>query len=276
MKLSLYTAMRDCIRNDYPYLDMLRHHLPLVDEIIVNEGFSTDGTFESIRDLDPKIKIFRTKWKRPADEGWWIHFKDAARQRCTGDWSIHLDCDEFIPEWEFDTIRAHIETTSDVMIPLRFYNFYGNYRVYYANPSEVKWVTKKMILHRNQADIEFWGDGSNVKLRGQTFRWDTSEQEFTVHHFGAVRHPGRLRWAWWTAGRFRTGRSIRFRPPLFVFNLCPHDWQDPEYLPGLALYQGPFIKAVRDNPDRFIRDGMQLYHLLHDRTTPPMMQTSAP
>jgi hypothetical protein len=31
MKVSLYTAMRDCVRNDYPFLDMLRHHLPLAD-----------------------------------------------------------------------------------------------------------------------------------------------------------------------------------------------------------------------------------------------------
>src|SRR5262249_48480194 len=97
MKISLYTAMRNCIENDYPFVEMLKHHLPLADEIVINEGYSTDGTYEAIRDLDPKIKIFRTKWDRPKGESWWIHFKDAARRQCTGDWCLHLDSDEFLP-----------------------------------------------------------------------------------------------------------------------------------------------------------------------------------
>ena len=60
MRISVYTAMRNCIENDYPFIEMLRHHLPLADEIVINEGYSTDGTFEAISNLDPKIKIFRT------------------------------------------------------------------------------------------------------------------------------------------------------------------------------------------------------------------------
>src|SRR3984893_11495482 len=162
MKLSVYTAIRDCISQDYPFLEMLRHHLPLADEIIVNDGQSTDGTFEAIRDLDPRIAVFRTSWEKPSGENWWIHFKDAARRQCTGDWCIHLDSDEFIPEWEFDRIREYLSRTSDQMIPVRFVNFYGNSRIYHSDPAKSRWVTKKMIIHRNlQDEIEFWGDGSN-------------------------------------------------------------------------------------------------------------------
>jgi len=266
MKISLYTAMRNCVENDYPFVEMLRHHLPLADEIIVNEGYSTDGTFEKIRDLDPKIKIFRTRWDRPSGEHWWIHFKDAARRQCAGDWCIHLDSDEFIPDWEFEAIRQHMSNTSDVMVPVNFMNFWGNYRVYHADPGKVHWITRKMIIHRNLPDaIEFWGDGSNVKLKGQDFTWNTSDVAFTVHHFGGVRHPGILRQAWWSHGRFRTGRSIRFRPPRFVFNLFPQKWDDPDFFGGLAVYDGPVIKAVRDNPDRFARDKYFLYRLLSGR-----------
>jgi hypothetical protein len=265
MNLSLYTAMRDCLRSDYPYLEMLRHHLPLADEIIINEGYSTDGTFESIRDLDPKITIVRNRWEKPTGENWWIHFKDAARRACTGDWCIHLDCDEFIPEWQFETIRDYLSTTEEFLIPINdWYNFYGNYRVYHANPKQVNWITKKMVIHRNLDDIEFWGDGSNLRRRGYKLNWDTGAPPFTVHHFGGVRHAARLRESCWSAGRFRTGRSIRFRPPSFVFDLFPHKWKDPDYMPGLSIYDGPIIKAVRDNPDRFIRDDMELYHYLKE------------
>lgn len=265
MKLSIYTAMRDCRRQDYPFLDMLRHHLPLADEIIVNEGHSTDGTFEAISNLDPKIKIFRSHWDRPSGEHWWIHFKDESRRRCTGDWCIHLDCDEFIPDWEFDDIRRHLANTSEMLIPTKFYNFYGNYRVYHGDPGSVHWITRKMIIHRNIDELEFWGDGSNLKERGKPFSWDTSTREFTVHHFGSVRSAARLREAWWSAGRFRSGRSIRLRPPSFAFDLFPHKWNDPVFTPGLQIYDGPFIRAVKENPGAFTRDDMEMYELLRSK-----------
>jgi hypothetical protein len=268
MKLSVYTAMRNCIENDYPFIEMLQHHLPLADEIVVNEGYSTDGTFEAICNLDPKIKVFRTTWDTPRGEDWWIHFKDAARRRCSGDWCLHLDSDEFVPEWEFERLRTHLSDTTDVMVPVRFMNFWGNYRVYHPDPGKIHWITGKMIIHRNLPDdIEFWGDGSNVKLKGRAFTWETSALSYTVHHFGGVRHPGRLRQAWWSAGRFRAGRSIKLQPPRFVFDLFPQRWDDPDFFGDLAIYDGPFIKAVRDNPDRFARDKYFTYRLLSAKGT---------
>ena len=105
MKLSIYTTVKNGIYLDYHVAAMLKHHLPLADEIVVNEGFSTDGTLEAISNIDPKIKIFQTDWGKPDGQQWLVRFKEAAKQRCTGDWCILLDCDEFIPEWEFDVIR---------------------------------------------------------------------------------------------------------------------------------------------------------------------------
>jgi len=262
MKISLYTAMRNCVRGDYPFMEMLRHHLPLADEIVVNDGFSTDGTFEQIAAIDPKVRVFRTNWDKPSGEHWWIHFKDAARRQCTGDWCIHLDSDEFIPDWEFPAIRSFLASTQDVLVPVNFVNFYGNFRVYHANPASIHWITRKMIIHRNIDDLEFWGDGSNLKRRGEPFHWDTSDASFTVHHFGGVRDAARLREAWWSAGRFRTGRSIAMRPPRFVFDWFPHAWADTDFMPGLKVYDGPFIKAVQDNPSRFVRDDYELLRLL--------------
>jgi hypothetical protein len=118
MKLLLYTAVKDVIVNDLYVEAMLRHHLPLVDEIVVNEGYSKDDTYERITNIHPKIKVFRTEWETPKNLQWCLGFKEVAKRGCTGDWCIHLDCDEFIPEWEFEEIRRHLESTSDVMIPV--------------------------------------------------------------------------------------------------------------------------------------------------------------
>ena len=62
MKLSLYTFVRNGLKYDFHVVEMLKHHLPLVDELIVNEGYSTDGTFERISNIDPKIQVFRSEW----------------------------------------------------------------------------------------------------------------------------------------------------------------------------------------------------------------------
>ena len=101
MRLSIYTCIKDALYWDLHAVAMLKHHLPLADEIVVNEGYSTDGTFDAIRDLDPRIRVFRSRWPKPEGMDWYKSFKDPARQRCTGDWCLHLDCDEFIPEWDF-------------------------------------------------------------------------------------------------------------------------------------------------------------------------------
>jgi hypothetical protein len=36
----------------------------------------------------------------------------------------------------------------------------------------------------------------------------------------------------------------------FVFDLSPHNWRDSDFLPDLDIYEGPLIKAVRDNSER--------------------------
>ena len=265
MKLSIYTAMKDGIVNDYHCEAMLRHHLPLADEIIVNEGFSSDSTYQRIRNIDPKIKIFRSEWEKPKDLAWCVGFKDAARLKCTGDWCIHLDADEFIPDWEFQSIREHLASTDEIMVPVKFINFYANYRVYHANPETVLWPHKKMIIHRNRPEFEFWGDGSNVRVRGTKFDWNTSVKEYTVHHFGMVRHASILRHKWWIQGRVTTGRAPLVPPPRWLFTFFPHDWKDPQFLPDLAVYDGPDIQAVRADPGEFTRDRMSLLKHLGGR-----------
>jgi glycosyltransferase involved in cell wall biosynthesis len=260
MKLSIYTFVKNGLFQDYHVVGMLRHHLPLADEIIVNEGYSTDGTYEAISRLDPKIRITRTHWGQATSFDWFLNFKNEARRQCTGDWCILLDCDEFIPEWEFERLRRYLERTADVLIPTRLINFYANYKVYHRYPEKVNWPARKMTIHRNLPEMEVWGDGSNVGLRGQGERWDTSAEEFVVHHFGFVRSAARLREKWRNLqGNLHNAKRKWLRVPSFVFNWFPHNWLDPQFLPDLAVHEGPFLKVVRDNRSEFVRDGFKVY-----------------
>src|SRR4051812_36058604 len=114
MKLSIYTFIKDGLFLDYHVVAMLKHHLSLADEIIVVEGCSTDGTYEAIKELDPKISVVQSPPGRSDPSiSWLTDQKNQARMQCTGDWCILLDCDEFIPEWEFERLRKMLASTEE-------------------------------------------------------------------------------------------------------------------------------------------------------------------
>src|SRR5262249_49320697 len=133
------------------------------------------------------------------------------------------------------------------------------YKVYHPRPEAVNWPGRKMILHRNRPDIEFWGDGANVRLTGTELTWEGTPLRFTCHHFGTVRDPARLRHKWHVQGAMYKGIRRWFNLPSFLFRLVPHNWKDPQFYPDLRTYDGPYVKAARDNPQEFTRDGMTLY-----------------
>lgn len=279
MKLSLYTIVRNGLYNDLHVEAMLRHHLPLFDEIVVNDGFSTDGTFERITSINPKIQVIQREWT-PGDKSGMLfaHCKNQARELCTGDWCVMLDCDEFIPEWEFERIRQVLPTLERAIVPLRFVQFYGNYRVHHSDPPKIRWGTYKYPVHRNRPDIVVVGDGANVMPVGEqinypqhlppggdaspSVQWDI---QFECHHMGQIRHAGRLRQKWRVQSKLKQENPKFDRTPGFVFDMAPHDWFDADFLGDLRIYDGPQVAAVRNDPAEFVRDDMKLYHHLLKR-----------
>jgi hypothetical protein len=265
MRLSLYTFVRNGLYFDFHIVDMLKHHLPLADEIIVNEGYSRDGTYEAIKDIDAKIKLFRHNWDTSDPKTWHMKFKNEARKSCTGDWCLLLDSDEFIPEWEFPCIRDFINSTDRIIASLSYINFYANYKIYHNKPELMNWPVKKAVLHRNLPDIEVWGDGSNVRQIDKNI--PVTGPIATCHHFGFVRNASRLRQKWRMQHFMHRHGSTR-KPrwdwmPSFIFDLLPHRWDDPDIMPYLVMYGGPIVKAVRDNPKEFVRDGFKTIKLLN-------------
>jgi glycosyltransferase involved in cell wall biosynthesis len=262
MSISIYTCVKNGLYLDYHVAEMLRHHLPLADEIIVNDGFSTDGTLERISSIDSKVKVFRSDWGTPSGQDWFVHFKESARRRCTGDWCILLDPDEFIPEWEFDRIKKLLENTDRHIVRLRWIHFYGNYKVYNANPSRRQWAEFKYQIHRNLDDMQIWGDGSNVRLKGRDYTSTVDDESIVCHHFGVVRKPARLRQKFRYVDQVVSGRLSLLNIPNLIFDLMPYNWFDKDFIEDLAVYEGPYIQAVREKPEEFVRDNFKLYNYI--------------
>ena len=275
MTISLYTFVRNGLKLDFHVLQMLRHHLPLVDEVIVNEGCSTDGTFERVSSIDPKIKVFRSEWGEQRTMDWYCQFKNDARKRCTGDWCVYLDCDEFIPEWQFDALKSRLEHSTDDLLAIDVLNFYGNYRVLHARPEKVHWASRKIAIHRNRPDVEFWGDASNVRVSGRPLVWPERPYDFCCHHFGYVRHASRLRQKWRSQNAIYSKGRWRLPIPGFMFDLFPHRWDDPAFFGDLAIYDGPYIRPVMDDPDEFVRDGLSTYEALRSHAARSAPETAA-
>src|SRR5205823_6465519 len=154
----------------------------------------------------------------------------------------------------------------------KFINFYGNYKVYHRLPAKANWPERKTVIHRNLPEMYVWGDGSNVRLDGSVSPPGNTDTEFVCHHFGFVRNPARLREKWRNLqGNMHNAKQKWFKLPSFVFNWCPHNWLDPQFLPDLAVHEAPHIQAVRGNPDEFVRDRFQVYDYLSnwERKRPP-------
>jgi len=261
LRVSLYTFVKDGLYGDYHVVDMIKHHLPFADEIVVNDGFSTDGTYEAIAGLDPKVRVVRNHLDRSEPSAWLRRSKDEARRLCTGDWCVLMDCDEFLPEWEFDRLRAHMQATDKHVLLATYKHFYGNYKVVYDNPSKPFPPRQKRIAHRNRPDIEIYGDGSDVGITALGSAAEDDAFVFHVHHFGEVRNAARLRHKWHIQSRRDVGNRWSWVPG-FIFDLLPHRWSDGAFLRHLHAYEGPYVKAVRDNPEEFVRDDFSLYEQL--------------
>jgi hypothetical protein len=259
MKLSMYTSVRNGIYFDFHIVEMLRHHVELFDEIVVNEGYSDDGTYERIKDISPKIRIERMKWDTSQPGAWHRTFGDQARRLCTGDWCVKLDCDEFLPPWEMDRLHTLIATTTRKVLPMRFLNFYANYRVY--NPETTPhW---KYTIHKNVPDAKVVGDGSNVEVESDNWFGDEVPQDAILcHHFGAVRYAARLRQKWRNDSAMKRRTPTYDWVPGFIYDLMPHGWFDQDFLPSLRTYDGPFVGEVERNPGEFTRDNMKVYQYL--------------
>jgi glycosyltransferase involved in cell wall biosynthesis len=256
VRMSLYTFVKDGIRLDYHTVAMLTYHAKMFDEIVVVEGYSTDGTYEAICDISPKIRIIRRRLGRPKDVSWTANAKDAARRECTGDWCVLLDSDEFLPEWEFDRLCNVAATTSEDMFPVRPLHFYGNYRVHVLP----KYALFGYRIHRNLPDIEVWGDGMNVRRREVELEKFDPDKAFEIHHFGEVRHPARLREKWRAQARRHKRNGKIDWIPSFLFDIFPHRWYTSELGALAKIYDGPFISAVQENPAEFVRDGFKVYN----------------
>lgn len=111
--MSLTLGGNICIRQgfelDYCWEQAARSLLPVVDELVLCDADSTDGTRERIEawaKVEPKITVVNWPWKDPVgDTQAWPEWINYARQHLSTDMHIQLDADELVHEEDYELIR---------------------------------------------------------------------------------------------------------------------------------------------------------------------------
>lgn len=109
--ISGYVCIRNSITLDYCVEEAAESMLPVVDELILCDGESDDGTdniLNWIKAKHPdKVRIVTYPWPGPhRDLHWWVNWLNAARQHCQYSMQLTLDADEVLDPCSYETIRS--------------------------------------------------------------------------------------------------------------------------------------------------------------------------
>ncbi len=115
LKISGFTLTTNATKFGYPFIESIKSFLPVVDELIVVDGGSTDDTIKMIEAIgDKKIRIINdefTKW----EDDWTYSRMGKNKQRgyseCKGDVVIKFDADWILHEHsiQYNTLLDDIE-----------------------------------------------------------------------------------------------------------------------------------------------------------------------
>ncbi len=196
MKISGFTIIKNAVLNDYPVLEAIKSILPVVDEMIVSIGDSSDATEELINSINsPKIKIFHSVWDKNISTGGSVLAVETnkAKEHVSkdSDWLFYIQADEVIHEKYHDIIRKTAEQFKDDKkvdgLVFNYLHFFGTYN--YVGDSR-KWYHKEVRIIRNDPTITAYRDAQGFRRNGEKIR--VKQVDAYVYHYGWVKSPKQM------------------------------------------------------------------------------------
>ena len=197
MKVAGFTIIKNAVVNDFPIVEAIRSILPVVDEMVVLIGDSTDETIALIESIgDPKIKIHHSVWNKDLRKGGAVladetnkafHLIDPA---CT--WAFYIQGDEVVHEKYYPAIKAAYEKYKDDTevqgLLFKYKHFYGTYD--YVGDSR-KWYGHEIRIIRNNKAISAYRDAQGFRI-GNT-KLPVATIDASIYHYGWVKSPEQMR-----------------------------------------------------------------------------------
>jgi hypothetical protein len=197
MKIAGFTIIKNAVVNDFPIVEAIRSILPVVDEMIVLIGDSTDETIALIESIgDPKIKIHHSVWDKNLRKGGKVLAieTDKAFQLIDDsfDWAFYIQGDEVVHEKYHSTIKEACNKylTDDAVYGLlfKYKHFYGTYD--YVGDSR-KWYNHEVRIIRNNKNINSYLDAQGFRMNG--VKLPVALIDSFIYHYGWVKSPQQMK-----------------------------------------------------------------------------------
>ncbi len=196
MKISGFTIIRNAVMNDYPIVEAIRSILPVVDEMIILIGDSSDdtiGLMESIK--DPKIRIHHSVWDASLRSGGTVLAVETNKAfQLTdpeSDWAFYIQGDEVVHEKYHAAIRETCEKYKNDQrvegLLFKYLHFYGTYD--YVGDSR-KWYDHEVRIIRNDKKITAYKDAQGFRI-GET-KLCVKPVDAYIYHYGWVKSPEQM------------------------------------------------------------------------------------
>jgi hypothetical protein len=197
MKTSGFTIIKNAIINDYPIVEAITSILPVVDEMIVLAGDSSDATKELIQSINSeKIKIFDSVWDKTLRKGGEVLAVETDKAFQLIDkkstWAFYIQADEVVHERYLPAIiegcKKHKDDLRVEGLLFKYRHFYGTYD--YIGDSRT-WYTKEVRIIRNDKRIHSYKDAQGFRMGRRKLHVKQIDAE--IYHYGWVKSPEQMK-----------------------------------------------------------------------------------
>jgi glycosyltransferase involved in cell wall biosynthesis len=107
--ISGFMIVKDVLKQGYPFVEAVASALPICDEFLISDGYSTDGTYEIIQkigSINPKVKVYQDHWLDKKDVTVLADVTNNLRTKCSFEYILSIQANEIIHEQSAPFIKA--------------------------------------------------------------------------------------------------------------------------------------------------------------------------
>ena len=200
-------------------MESIAASLPVCDEFLISEGYSTDGTFEvveKISQLNKKVKVFRQEWPVTKKYSVIAEVTNTIRAKCSYDYIFSIQANEILHEKNIEFIRALPEICPQVnAFSLPFVHLVKDYRFF------------------EDFRLRFSKNMKNIVAIGDAWTLGSSKSFIQSQTRKGVRHPRMMlqyiykgiEWTYTNSGVSPLSRAIYLPKPIYRYwSLFPTDY----------------------------------------------------